>query len=211
MNILTIEMRDGSSVTPLARDYWARENDDWRYRLPKLADMHGLSHWTKVQKHNSKVTLRLPACVDCLSEIWEQRNVCSRKDADDKMSYPFIPFVCPPCREKRQVAAAAAMKVKEEQEAAQKAKDREERRKYLELRYGNLMTGVVCPECQNGFLIAKLNSTTMRVFLGCSSFNPYRYSCSYTQPLASDLQEQFMPTFRARLAEKEANAAPGAA
>lgn len=105
---------------------------------------------------------------------------------------------CTECFDKEQEQAVLAAKLAAEKVAAEKAAELETYRKSLVLKHGVLMTGELCPEC-DGFLIARLNSTSMKPFLSCSRFNPYRWSCDYTQSLAPEFHDQFMPIFRARL------------
>jgi hypothetical protein len=69
------------------------------------------------------------------------------------------------------------------------------------------MTGEICPECQDGYLIIRLNSTLMKPFASCSRFNPHKYSCKYAQSIAPEYYEEYLDIFRARLAEKEGVAA----
>jgi hypothetical protein len=118
--------------------------------------------------------------------------------------------ICNECSDKKAAEKAAAEKLAAEQEAAEKAAALEVYRKSLGLKHGLLLTDVLCPKCSDGWLVVKLNSTAMRPFLSCSRFTPYRYSCDYTQSLALELHENYMPVFRARLAAKEASAGSAA-
>ncbi len=114
---------------------------------------------------------------------------------------------CSECYQQEEAAAALARQQADERAAiererltVEKMARREKRRASVALKYGNLFTGEVCPRCFDGFLIARLASTTQRAFLGCSSYNPHKYnSCDYSQPLAPDLQEQYLEVFRRRL------------
>jgi hypothetical protein len=114
---------------------------------------------------------------------------------------------CRECYKAGQVAAALAAKqaaeeaaVREAQWRAEKIAQLQKKRGAVALREGKLFTGEICPQCLDGFLIVRLSSTTQKPFLGCSSFNPHKYStCRYTQPLAPDLQEPYLEIFRQRL------------
>jgi len=89
---------------------------------------------------------------------------------------------------------------REERERQAAQERREERKGALKLKFGELFTGEYCPSCDDGFLLVKLNTNTMKVFASCSSYNPYRsMSCRYTQPIAQELQDKYREIFRTRL------------
>jgi hypothetical protein len=110
---------------------------------------------------------------------------------------------CKECSEKEQTARVAAEKAAADAAAAEKAAELEVYRKSLVLKHGVLMTDAICPECMDGFLVVRLNSTAMKPFLSCSRFNPHRWTCTHTQSLAPEFHEDYLEIFRARLIEKE--------
>ena len=116
--------------------------------------------------------------------------------------------ICPECSAAKQVEQAKAAKaaaeqalIAQQQALAQKEQGLATYRQSLELKHGALMTGLICPECEDGFLIIRLNSTQMKPFSSCSRFNPHKYSCKYATSIAPEHHEEYLKLFEQRLTE----------
>jgi hypothetical protein len=105
-------------------------------------------------------------------------------------------------KEKADIAVKKAAEAKAFAErAAQKVVELETYRRSLELKHGIMLTNALCPSCEDGFLIVRLNANMMSPFLSCSRYNPYRNTCRHSQPLAMEFWEKYMLIFRERMLE----------
>jgi hypothetical protein len=112
---------------------------------------------------------------------------------------------CPECWAEQQEAAKVAKALTAEKEKADAEKAAVEKliqletyRKSLVLKHGVLATDTLCV-CGEGYLVVRFASGQGRCFLGCSRYNPYKYSCDHTQPLAPEFWGKYLPIFQARL------------
>lgn len=191
----------------LVTAYWANDIVDGKFvwthpNATKLFGEHGLV-LRDCEITPAKYTAPCSRCRDSFPVEVASRSAV----AAIKRSIGWGYWRCPACevliqqeREAQRQQDRIARQEQEQREREEARTRRESRRESMALKHGPLFTGEYCPECDDGWLIVRLNSTAMKPFLSCSSYNPYRSGCTYTQSLAPEHHAKYLRIFAERLA-----------